>query len=157
MIWSAAKDGDGFCLDEFCPKDGNFLHKFILDPKVLVAIDHQGDIKGAAVCGFSSLTRVPGCLYAAYFFVTKDERRKGIATALLNSVCNISQTNHCDMLFLDVLSNNQPAMEWLYKQGFVTTGSIPHSGFVLNRGLTSVLLMYKELHGRENEKGFSKV
>ena len=146
MIWLAARDGDGFCLDEFCPKDGHFLHKFILDPKVVIATDHHGNIMGAAICGASGVTRVPGSLFSAYFIVQQSERRKGIASKLLNVVCELCRKNHCDMLLFDIFANNQLAMEWLYKQGFVTTGSIPHCGYVANRGNTQTLLMYKQLY-----------
>ena len=146
MIWAAARDGDGFCLNEFCPKDGHFLHKFILEPTVVVATDHYGNVIGSAICGISGVTRVPGSLFAAYFIVQKSERRKGVATALLDVVCELSMKNGCDMLLFDVFANNPPAMEWLYKRGFVTTGSIPHCGYVANRGYTSTLLMYKQLY-----------
>ena len=145
-IWTAARDGDGFCLDEFCPTNGHFLHKFILDPKVVIATDYHGNLKGSALCGFSSLTRVPGSLFSAYFIIQKSERRKGIASELLKVVCELSRKNSCDILLFDVFANNQPTMEWLFKQGFVITGSIPHCGYVANRGFTPTLLMYKQLY-----------
>ena len=44
MIVGCATDGDGFCLDEFSPDDGHFLHKFIHEPRVLVATDSYGTI-----------------------------------------------------------------------------------------------------------------
>ena len=146
LIWAAARDGDGFCLDEFCPEDGHFLHKFILEPTVVLATDHCGNVIGAAICGISGVTRVPGSLFAAYFIVQKSFRKKGVATALLDVVYELSMQNSCDMLLFDVFSNNLPAIEWLYKQGFVTTGSVPHCGYVANRGYTSTLLMYKQLY-----------
>ena len=52
MIWLAAWDGEGFCLDEFCPEDGHFLHKFILDPKVVIATDHHGNVAHATLFAF---------------------------------------------------------------------------------------------------------
>ena len=155
MIWKTARDGNGFCLDEFCPTSGYFLHKFILDPKVVIATDYHGNLKGSAICGFSSLTRVPGSLFSAYFIVEKSERRKGIASELLNIVCELCRKNGCDMLLFDVFANNQPAMDWLFKQGFVITGSIPHCGYIANRGFTPTLLTYKQLY--ETTAGSSKL
>ena len=107
MIWLAARDGDGFCLDEFCPKDCHFLHKFILDPKV-IATDHHGNVMGAAICGASGVTRVPGSLFAAYFIVQQSERRKGIASMLLNVVCELCRKNYCDMFTIGCF-REQPA------------------------------------------------
>ena len=157
MVWSAAWDGEGFCLDEFCPKDGHFLHKFILDLKVVIATDHHGNVMGAAICGASGVTRVPGSLFSAYFIVQQSERRKGIASMLLNVVCELCRKNYCDMLLFDVFANNQPAMEWLFKQGFVITGSIPHCGYVANRGFTPTLLMYKQLYETTEKPNSSKL
>ena len=157
IIWTTARDGDGFCLDEFCPTNGHFLHKFILDPKLVIATDYHGNIKGSAICGFSNLTRVPGSLFSAYFMVQKSKRRNGIASELLNVVCELSRKNNCDMLLLDVFANNQPAMEWLFKQGFVITGSIPHCGYVAYRGFTATLLMYKQLYESTAESMSSKL
>ena len=76
IISLAATYSDGFCLDEFCPEDGHFLHKFILDPKVVIATDRHGNIMGAAICGASGVTRVPGSLFSAYFIVQQSDREK---------------------------------------------------------------------------------
>ena len=50
MVRNCASNGDGFNLDEFCPNEGHFIHKFIREPKVVVATDQSGNIKGAAIC-----------------------------------------------------------------------------------------------------------
>ena len=60
-----AQNGDGFNLDEFCADDGHFLHKFILEPKVVVATDVNGTIKRTTIYGLSAIPRVPGALYSA--------------------------------------------------------------------------------------------
>ena len=91
MVRNCAMKGDGFNLDEFCPNNGRFLHKFIFKPTVVIATDSFGDIKGAAICGFSTLSRVPGSLYAAYFIVKETERRKGIASKLMQIATEICQ------------------------------------------------------------------
>ena len=146
LVHGCAKDGDGFNLDEFCPNYGHFLHKFLHEPKVVIATDDHGNIKGAAICGFSALTRIPGSLYSAYFAVKRTDKRKGIATALLDVVCEMSRKQQCNLLLFDVFANNQVAIDWLHKQGFIVTGSIPKCGYIANKGFTDSLFMYKELN-----------
>ena len=146
LIWRCAQNGDGFNFDEFCPNNGHFLHKFLHKPKVVIATDDHGSIKGAAIYGLSTLTRIPGSLYSAYFAVKRTDRRKGIATALLDIVCEMSRKQQCNMLLFDVFVNNHVAVNWLHKQGFIGTGSIPKCGYIANNGFTDSLLMYKELN-----------
>ena len=157
MVKLCARYGDGFNLDEFCPKNGHFLHKFIIDPKVLVATDHHGSIKGAAICGFSAVPRVPGAVYAAYFIVKEQERRKGAGSALLNAVYEICKLDNCDTLLFDVYLNNSVAEAWLKKNGFVVTGSLPHCGYVANNGYTDTLLMHKNLSKLSASDVISKI
>ena len=144
LVRTCAQNGDGFNLDEFCLNDGHFLHKFILEPKVVIATNAQKIITGAAIYGLSAMPRVPSALYSAYFIVKDSERRKGIGTALLEKVKSISQEEGCDMLF-DVYLNNQVAIDWLNKNGFLVTGCLPHCGYVVNNGYTDALLMSKNL------------
>ena len=59
MVRNCAKRGDGFNVDEFCPADGRFLHKFIFEPKVFIATVYKDEIQGVAVCGFSTLPKGP--------------------------------------------------------------------------------------------------
>ena len=66
MVRNCAKRGDGFNVDEFCPTDGHFLHKFIFEPKVVIATDYKDEIQGMAICGFSTLSRVPGSLWLQF-------------------------------------------------------------------------------------------
>ena len=156
MARKCAQNGDGFNLDEFCAVDGHFLHKFILEPKVVVATDAQGTIKGAAIYGLSAIPRVPGALYSAYFIVKESERRKSIGTVLLEKVKNICQEEGCDML-LDVYLNNQVAIEWLRNNGFLVTGCLPHCGYIVNNGYTDALLMYKNLQEFSSSNVISKI
>ncbi len=144
MIREAAETGDGFNLDEFCPQNGNFLHKFIRDPRVLVAMEND-DVIGAAVCGESSLARTSGSLYTAYFLVNRKYRRRGVASTLLNVVSDVARKRGFVILFLDVYANNAVALQWLLGSGFVVTGSAPDCGHVVGRGFTHALLMYKQL------------
>ena len=144
MVRECARIGDGFNIDEFSPDDGHFLHKFILEPKVAIATNSNGTIKGAVICELSTVPRVPGALYSAYFIVKDSERRKGIGTALLQVVKEFCRKDNCDMLF-DVYLNNQVAIEWLKKNGFLVTGCLPHCGYVVNSGYTDALLLSKEL------------
>ena len=146
MVRNCAKNGDGFNLDEFCPSDGRFLHKFIFEPKVVIAIDTEGEIQGAAICGFSTLSRVPGSLYAAYFIVKETERRKGIASKLMQIITEICQKENCNTMLFDVYSNNHVAMEWLTKQGFLATGCIPHCGYLITKGFTQSFLLTKRIN-----------
>ena len=157
MVKQCAKNGDGFNLDEFCPINGNFLHKFIIDPKVAIATDHHGSIKGAAICGFSTVPRVPGAVYSAYFIVKETERRKGIANALLDTVYEICKLDNCDTLLFDVYLNNSVAIAWLKKNGFVVTGSLPHCGYIINNGYTDALLMHKNLSKLSASDVISKI
>ena len=145
MIRDCARVGDGFNLDEFCPDDGHFLCKFILDPKVVIATCSHGNIKGAAVCGFSAVPRVPGAVYSAYFVVKETERRKGIANALLGMVYEMCKAENCNTLLFDVYLNNHVTIAWLKRNGFLVTGCLPHCGYVVNNGHTDALLMTKEL------------
>ena len=119
MVRDCAKIGDGFNVDEFCPNDGHYLHKFIHEPRVVIATDFHGNILGAVICGFSTLTRVPGSLYGAYFIIKKSERNKGIADALLDMVTEICKADNCDMMLFDVYSNNVVAKKWLEKTWFL--------------------------------------
>ena len=145
MVMHCAQTGDGFGLDEFCPNDGHFLHKFIHKPRVVIATDIHGNVKAGAICGFSTLSRIPGSLYAAYFVVKKAERRKGMGTALLNVVTEMCKENNCDIMFFDVYANNEVAKAWLTKHGFLVTASVPHCGYVVNNGYTNSLLMARKL------------
>ena len=77
MIRKLAKNGDGFNLDEFCSNDGHFLHKFIYEPRVVIATDCHGNTNGAVICGFSHLSIATGSLYSAYFAVEKNRKKKG--------------------------------------------------------------------------------
>ena len=117
MVRNCAKIVDGFSVVEFCPNDGHFLHKFIHNPRVVIATDLHGNIQGAVFCGFSTLSRVPGSLYGAYFIVKKSERNKGIAEVLLDMVTEICKADNCDMMLFDVYSNNVIAKRWLEKCG----------------------------------------
>ena len=155
-VRKCAQNGDGFNLDEFSADDGHFLHKFILEPKVVVATDVHGTIKGTAIYGLSAIPRVPGALYSAYFIVKESERRKGIGAALLERVKNICQEKGCDMLF-DVYLSNQVAIEWLRNNGFLVMGCLPHCGYVVNNGYTDALLMYKNLQEFRSSDVISKI
>ena len=146
MVRHCAQTGDGFGLDEFCPDDGHFLHKFIHEPRVVIATDSYGNVKAGAICGFSTLSRIPGSLYAAYFVVKKAERRKGISAALLKVVTEMCREKNCDVMFFDVYANNEVAKAWLTKHGFLVTASVPHCGYVLNNGYTNSLLMARKLN-----------
>ena len=145
MVRHCAQTGDGFGLDEFCPDDGHFLHKFIHEPQVVIATDSHGNVKAGTICGFSTLSRISGSLFAAYFVVKKAERRKGIGTALLKVVTEMCSEKNCDVMFFDVYANNEIAKIWLTKHGFLVTASVPHCGYVLNNGYTNSLLMIRKL------------
>ena len=76
----------------------------------------------------------------------KSERRKGIATALLETVTQLAFKENCDVMLFDVYFNNQDGIAWLIKNGFMTCGSLPHCGYVAGNGYTHALTMYKELN-----------
>ena len=156
MVRQCARTGDGFNIDEFSPEDGHFLHKFILEPKVAIATGSNGTIKGTVICGLSTVPRVPGALYSAYFLVKESERRKGIVAALLGVVKELCRKGHCDMLF-DVYLSNQVAIEWLRNNGFLVMGCLPHCGYVVNNGYTDALLMYKNLQEFSSSDVISKI
>ncbi len=145
MVRECAESGDGFNLDEFCPEHGHLLHKFIHQPRVLVATDIQGQISGAAIFGFSSLPRVVGSLYIAYFIVKPSQRRQGIATELLTVVSELAQQNGSDVLLFDVFANNSAGLNWLHSCGFQVCASLPYCGYVDHRGFSHSLLMFKVL------------
>ena len=107
MVRYCAQSGEGFGLDEFCSDNGHFIHKLIHQPKVVIATDSFGDIKGTAICAFSTLSRVTDSLFSAYFIVKKSERRKGIATALLDMVTELSLKENCDAMLFDVYINKK--------------------------------------------------
>ena len=157
MVHQCAQSGEGFGLDEFCPDNGHFIHRLIHQPKVVIATDSLGDIKGAAICGFSTLSRVTDSLYSAYFIVNKSDRRKGIATALLEMVTQLSLKENCDVILFDVYLNNQDGIAWLIKNGFMTCGSLPHCGYVTGNGYTHALTMYKELNKFSTSDFISKL
>ena len=69
MVHQCAQSGEGFGQDEFCPDNGHFIHRLIHPPNVVIVTDSLGDIKGAAICGFSKLSRVTDSLFSAYFIV----------------------------------------------------------------------------------------
>ncbi len=145
LIFASAQKGDGFNRDEFCPKNGHFLHTFLQDPKTLVAVDKNGAVRGAAVCGFSTLARTAKSLFGAYFVVKGSDRRQGIGSGLLEAVTELCKKENCGMLLFDVFHNNNVALQFLKKHGFLTTGSLPHSGYVVNNGFTDSLLLCKRL------------
>ena len=146
MIRQCAESGDGFNIDEFCPDTGHFLHKFIYQPRVLVAIDNQGSIRGAAIFGFSDISRLPGSLFGAYFVVNEGDRRKGIGSELLRAVEEVSKEENCDTLFFDVFLNNHVGISFLKKHHFLSTGCVPQCGYVVNHGFMGSLLMFKRLN-----------
>ncbi len=143
MIRQCAESGDGFNIDEFCPEDGHFLHKFIHQPKVIVAAGNQGQILAAAIYGFSALTRVKGATFTAYFVVQPKYRRKGIASQLLKKIYQICHENKCKMLLFDIYITNQVAMAWLTREGFFSAGTLPYCGYLANNGYTHSVLMCK--------------
>ena len=145
LIRQCAESGDGFNIDEFCPEDGHFLHKFIHQPRVIVATDIQDEIRGAAIFGFSELSRFPGSLFGAYFVVREGDRRKGIGGELLKTVEEFCQQENCDTLFFDVFTNNHAGILFLKKYQFLVTGCIPQCGYVVNHGFTDSLLMFKRI------------
>ena len=156
MIRGCAAEADGFGIDEFKP-DGHFNHRLMHEPKVLLARDMDGNFLGAAIYGFSNLSRVPGSIFGAYFIVKKEARRKGVATLLLDAVCDISQEMHCDTLVFDVYINNQPAIQWLYKSGFYCTGSLRHCGYVKGLGFTDCLLFHRKCESNAIDNVISKL
>ncbi len=146
IVRQCAESGDGFNIDEFCPDNGHFLHKFIHQPKTVVVVDQsESEIKAAGIFGFSEVSRLPGSLYTAYFIVKKEDRRKGIGTQLLRTVEQVAKKEKCDTLLIDVFINNQAGISFLKKHLFLVTGCIPHCGFIVNHGFTDSLLMYKKL------------
>ncbi len=145
MVRECSEVGEGFNVDEFSSTDGHFLHKFILEPHVFVAVDTNREIKGFAIHGFSSLTRVQDSLYAAYFIVKKSERRQGIASELFAMVCDVAKQKGCQAILFDVYVNNHVAIQWLTRRGLLVTGCLPHCGYMANRGYTHSLLMMKKV------------
>ena len=157
MIRQCAKSGDGFNIDEFCSEDGHFLHKFIFQPKVLVAADSRNNIIGAAIFGLSLLSRLPGSLFGAYFVVDEGNRRKGIGSELLKTIEELSKQEKCDTLMFDLFLNNYSGISFLMKHQFLVTGSIPHCGYVVNHGLTDSLLMCKRIDKHVVSYLFAKI
>ncbi len=145
FIREAAETGDGFSLDEFCPQNGTFLHKFIRDAQALVATDPSGVVQGVAVCGYSGVCRQQGAVIAAYFVVKATHRRKGVGTSLLDAVTEVCVRAKCDTLLFDVYLNNPGAIDFLKTHGFQVTGSLPECGFVVSSGYTDSLLMCKQI------------
>ncbi len=145
LIRDCAAQAEGFGIDEFKP-DGHFNHRLMHEPKVLLAKDTADNFLGAAIYGFSNLSRVPGSIFGAYFIVKKEHRQKGIGTLLLNAVCDISELMGCDTLVFDVYINNHSAITWLYKAGFYCTGSLRHCGYVKGHGFTDCLVFHRKSH-----------
>ncbi len=145
LVRECAEAGEGFNMDEFSSTDGHFLHKFILEPHVFVAVDSNREIKGFDIHGFSGLTRVQDSLYTAYFFVLKSERRQGIASELFAMVYDMAKQKGCQAILFDVYINNQVTIQWLMRQGLLVTGCLPHCGYLANVGYTHSLLMMKKV------------
>ncbi len=143
LIRNCAAQGEGFGIDEF-KSDGHFNHRLMHEAKVLLAMDPEKNILGTAIYGFSSLSRVPGSIFSAYFIVKKEHRRKGIGSLLLNAVCDISERMSCDTLVFDVYINNHGAITWLNKAGFYCTGSLRHCGYIKGLGFTDCLLFHRK-------------
>ncbi len=142
MIRHSAINADGFAVDEF-DEDGSFNHRLLHKPKAIVLKDSSSKILGAAVYGFSKLSRVPGSIFGSYFLVEKEKRRMGIGTLLLNTVTSIAKEVQCSTLVFDVYIDNHHAITWLNKYGFICTGSLSNSGYMVGKGFTDTLLFYK--------------
>jgi len=89
---------------------------------VIVAELDAPSVNGDRVVGWC------GCRYFApeaelmKIAVQKDMRKLGIASSLLNSLCNSLSNTKVEALFLEVRSKNQSALNFYIKNGFLQIG-----------------------------------
>ena len=60
-----------------------------------------------------------GHISVTYLFVTKNARRKGIGTELMNEVFKLAKENYCDCVTIDVNINNETARKFYKKMGMI--------------------------------------
>lgn len=72
-------------------------------------------MKDEIVLGYLEIRLVDGVIDIMNLFVSEDERRKGIATSLMNEMFNKEKYNR---IMLEVNENNNPAIRLYTKLGF---------------------------------------
>ena len=141
----AAESSDGFAIDEFT-ETGLINQRILRDVTVTGVFSPEGAVVAAATFGKSAIPRIPGKCIGGYIVVTQANRHRGIGTKLLHMIEKYTEDMDLDDLIFDVFVSSQHAIQWLSKEGYVITGTIPNSGVILNKGFTDTVIMYKSLN-----------
>ena len=147
LFSKAAWKGEGFAIDEL-DDQGNFRHKLLREPEVLVTTkEPETEIIGVLVHGSPALCRTPGQTSTAYIIVSEEERGKGNGHILFDCYINIvkNQNNISTVLF-DVFKTNQKTVTWLISHGFDVSGTIKYSGFIVGTGHTDTVILHKNVN-----------
>ncbi len=146
LIRKAAREGTGFGLDEFTSQ-GLFNRKFLRETSLLIASwEDGGQPIGAVLLGPSAVCRSTNLLMNFYLLVDCEQRRHGIGTGLFHQMELLANRLEYEGILLDVYQSDGKALEWLQKQGYHVTASLPDCGYIKGQGYVNCLLLYKDFH-----------
>lgn len=89
---------------------------------VLIAELKNAITIGPRVVGWCACRYLPPEAELLKIAVTADLRKHGVASSLLDSLCNLLSQKQSKTLFLEVRSQNQSALNFYIKSGFLQTG-----------------------------------
>lgn len=112
-----------------------FIDTFNTLPEGFVVADYQGQVVGYIMCrlehGFSDVKKLRFARKAHIISVAvmPDFRRMGIGNSLVEQAITALQGHHADECYLEVRTNNYPAIDLYRKMGFEVTRTIPRYYF----------------------------
>ena len=145
MLRHAADKGNGFALDEFNP-DGFFNRKFLRECHNLVLCSPDGDVLGAALFGPSAICQsITTPVLHFYIVVSKEGKNRGVGMHLLDAVIEFASKNSYLAVFGDAFDMDVRATQFLIRNGFKKTCSLPNCAYVKDVGLAAASLYTKDV------------
>ena len=145
LFRNAAANGNGYATDEFT-EEGLLNQRLLREVNTVgVYAQNGGAVIAAAVFGLSAIPRVPEKSCGGYVIVKEAHQRQGLGTQLLHLIEEHAKNTKREGLIFDVFLSNKSAIQWLCKEQYLITGTIPNAGVVKNR-FTDTVLMYKDFN-----------
>ena len=140
MIYDAAMRGSGFALDEF-NTNGTYSRKMFKASSTIVVKDSSNSCIGAVICGQTSFCRSQTAPVLGFHVVLRDSSVHSLGELLFNIAIEVAKHHGYSKILTDVYVCDQDIVALAYKCGFVTTASIPKSGYIKNYGYCDANLM----------------
>ena len=144
MVRQAARNGDGFALDEFTP-EGHLNRRLLWDSNMLVAKEPStGSVVAAAIFGRSALCRSPNTpQVGGQLIVHPDFQGKGVGSAFLKYCIEQAEKVGYKGILTDTFVTSEIAFRLATKSKFLQMGTLVDCGHVKGHGLTNSVVMYK--------------